>query len=339
MKKLDLNKAAEEFETIDAETYMYYNTETGEFDFYTEFMLADLPGEIDTEKFEDDEWIAAPSQRDLNEYRIMEDFVGSVTDTRANELLFVALEGRGAFRRFKDTLRRVSLEEEWYAFKRKAYIEIAREWCEENEIEYIDNTENRESKPQSSERTDSTDILIIPLASKIADDVAEVLIDALNYSKTNAEQEVKRMLSSKRISLAAIVKNTDGNLRVVGIAGAIPQYGVTGWELHPLAVLKAYQRHGIGRLLMEALESEAADRGGVMLYLGSDDESGTTSLFGADLYEDTFGKLANIQNIGGHPYPFYEKLGYKIVGVFPDANGIGKPDIWMAKRIKQGREF
>jgi len=50
-------------------------------------------------------------------------------------------------------------------------------------------------------------------------------------------------------------------------------------------------------------------------------------------YDDTFGKIANIQNIGGHPFPFYEKLEYKIVGVFPDANGIGKPDIWMAKRI------
>ena len=52
-KKLDLKTAAEEFETIDSETYMYYNTETGEFDFYTDFMLADLPDEIDTEKFED----------------------------------------------------------------------------------------------------------------------------------------------------------------------------------------------------------------------------------------------------------------------------------------------
>jgi len=41
----------------------------------------------------------------------------------------------------------------------------------------------------------------------------------------------------------------------------------------------------------------------------------------------------NIQNIGGHPYKFYEKTGYKIVGVFPDANGVGKPDIWMAKRV------
>jgi len=53
-----------------------------------------------------------------------------------------------------------------------------------------------------------------------------------------------------------------------------------------------------------------------------------------DLYEDTFGRIENIQNTGGHPYTFFEKMGYKIVGVLPDANGIGKPDIWMAKRIK-----
>ena len=68
---------------------------------------------------------------------------------------------------------------------------------------------------------------------------------------------------------------------------------------------------------------------------GRPDFSGTTSLFGADLYDDTYVKLANIQNTGGHPFTFYEKMGYKIVGVFPDANGIGKPDIWMAKRIQR----
>ena len=72
-----------------------------------------------------------------------------------------------------------------------------------------------------------------------------------------------------------------------------------------------------------------------MIYLGSDDESGMTSLHGVDLYDNTFDKLVNIQSVGGHPYMFYEKLEYKIIGVFPDANGIGKPDILMAKRIKR----
>jgi len=174
------------------------------------------------------------------------------------------------------------------------------------------------------------DVIVIPLVQRIADDAAEILCDTLKYNKQDAAAEVKRMLSSKRIALAVIT----ADMHVAGIVGAIPQYGVTGWELHPLAVLKEYQGRGLGRLLVQALESEIAARGGVMIYLDSDDETGTTSLYGTDLYDDTFGKLASIQNTGGHPFPFYEKQGYKIVGVFPDANGIGKPDIWMAKRIK-----
>jgi aminoglycoside 6'-N-acetyltransferase I len=36
-----------------------------------------------------------------------------------------------------------------------------------------------------------------------------------------------------------------------------------------------------------------------------------------------------------HPTAFYQKLGFQIVGVMPDANGIGKPDIIMAKDIKE----
>ncbi|MCT9928477.1 aminoglycoside N-acetyltransferase AAC(6')-Ii, partial [Enterococcus faecalis] len=44
-------------------------------------------------------------------------------------------------------------------------------------------------------------------------------------------------------------------------------------------------------------------------------------------------KVASIQNLREHPYEFYEKLGYKIVGVLPNANGWHKPDIWMAKTI------
>jgi aminoglycoside 6'-N-acetyltransferase I len=45
------------------------------------------------------------------------------------------------------------------------------------------------------------------------------------------------------------------------------------------------------------------------------------------------GWAARISDVGGHPFAFYQKLGYEVVGVIPDANGFGKPDILMAKRI------
>jgi aminoglycoside 6'-N-acetyltransferase I len=331
MKKLDLVKVAGEFEVISEDNWLFYNIETGEFDFYMDPTCFDV--DDDWEKFEEDCWISCPSQQDLREYDIMTNFADTVTDLHKRELLSVALRGRGAFRRFKDTLHRIGIIDEWYDFKQNAFIEIAREWCEKNNIEYEGGIETQQSEPSVTEKKYPKNLIIIPLHKNMIDDVAKILHQELHYSKSNATAEVKRMLSSKRVAFAAITEKQAGSLCVVGVIGAIPHYGITGWELHPLAVLKEYQRQGIGRLLVESLEEEVLARGGVTLYLGSDDETGTTSLYGADLYDNTFEKVTNIQNIGNHPFPFYEKMGYRIVGVLPDVNGIGKPDIWMAKRI------
>ena len=124
MKKLDLNKAADEFEVINADTRLFYNVDTGEFDFYGDHLDMD---DADAEKFEEDAWIAAPSQWDIDEYSIMADFAKSVSNAHKSELLSVALEGRGAFRRFKDTLRRVGLEDSWFDFKHKQSHSYCRE--------------------------------------------------------------------------------------------------------------------------------------------------------------------------------------------------------------------
>jgi len=40
-----------------------------------------------------------------------------------------------------------------------------------------------------------------------------------------------------------------------------------------------------------------------------------------------------MRTLRGHVFGFYQKLGYVVVGAIPDANGFGKPDILMAKRI------
>lgn len=143
-----------------------------------------------------------------------------------------------------------------------------------------------------------------------------------------AEEEIGLCLEEERI---AVMAEEGGHL--IGFVGAIPQYGTTGWELHPLAVTERWRGKGVGAELVRFLERECAARGGVTIYLGSDDEFEQTTLSNTDLYEDTFEKIRNIRNLNGHPYEFYQKQGYQIVGVLPDVNGKGKPDIWMAKRI------
>ncbi|HEY6344301.1 MAG TPA: UPF0158 family protein [Bryobacteraceae bacterium] len=53
---------------------------------------------------------------------------------RIREDLLNAIHGSGAFRYFKDTLRRYRIEKNWYAFRTDALREIAIEWCEQNGI-------------------------------------------------------------------------------------------------------------------------------------------------------------------------------------------------------------
>ena len=164
---------------------------------------------------------------------------------------------------------------------------------------------------------------------KYINDAAELLKIAFPEAYAYcALEEVHSCLVEDNIAMMAILDS-----QLVGFIGAIPQYGKTGWELYPLVVDESHQFKGIGSLLLQSLEYEVASNGGITIYLGTDDEFNQTSLSGVDLYKDTYTKIENIQNTNNHPYEFYMKHGYKIVGVIPDANGIGKPDIMMAKRI------
>lgn len=126
---------------------------------------------------------------------------------------------------------------------------------------------------------------------------------------------------------------------LVGWIGGLPEYDGLVWELHPLVVRREYRRQGVGRDLVRAFEAEAARRGGLTATLGTDDNTGITSLAGVDLYQDLPVRLANLQDLGrGHPFLFYQKLGYTVTGVMPDANGQGLPDIFMSKSlaVRQG---
>lgn len=144
-----------------------------------------------------------------------------------------------------------------------------------------------------------------------------------------ALEEVRESFGEGRISRVAVHEDSS----VLGWIGGIPSYEGNVWELHPLVVRTDIQRRGIGRALVTDLEERVRERGGLTLWLGTDDETGMTSLSGVDLYPNVLEHLANIRNLRSHPYGFYSKLGFSIIGAMPDANGVGKPDIYMAKRV------
>lgn len=146
-----------------------------------------------------------------------------------------------------------------------------------------------------------------------------------------ALQEVQEALQDEHICLGAFGDDE----QLLGWIGGQSSYHGRVWELHPLAVHPSWQLRGIGRRLVADFEDQVSQRGGLTILVGTDDENGMTSLSGIDLYPDLWEQIANLRNLRRHPYEFYQKLGYTITGVIPDANGLGKPDILMAKRVSK----
>ena len=144
-------------------------------------------------------------------------------------------------------------------------------------------------------------------------------------------KEVLECLQDDRICIAAF----DELNNLIGWAGALRKYENVTWELHPIMVAEEHRGQRIGSQLVAALEEAVRESGGETLVLGADDENFRTSVAGVDLYPNVLENLMNIKNPGRHPYEFYQKIGFSLVGIIPDANGPGKPDILMAKRIAQ----
>lgn len=180
---------------------------------------------------------------------------------------------------------------------------------------------------------------IVPLARRheeLCREAAEMLVEEFREHWPDAwptlklaEAEVAEALQGEKIAYAVV---SEGGA-LLGWIGGQPHYGGNVWELHPLAVSRRAQGQGIGRSLVERLEEEVRARGGLTLWLGTDDEAESTSIGGIDLYPGVLEKLVEIKSRRGHPIGFYQRLGFEVTGVVPDANGFGRPDILLAKRV------
>lgn len=83
-----------------------------------------------------DRFVGIPQTESHEAYRVMEEFIATVSDARLRERLADAIAGKGAFRRFKNVLLdHPRVREEWFRFESQAKRQWAAEWLASIDIE------------------------------------------------------------------------------------------------------------------------------------------------------------------------------------------------------------
>jgi len=134
--KINLDELYEAMEDSSYENEYFLDLETGEVLFISEYM-DDEDSEKLKERIEEDfeRYERIPKAESHEGYQDMVDFIASVDNERLTELLEVDINGKGAFRRFKDVLLNYPEERErWFKVKDERMEERALEWLDDIEV-------------------------------------------------------------------------------------------------------------------------------------------------------------------------------------------------------------
>jgi hypothetical protein len=139
---VDLEELCVAFEFSSVDNRYYLDLETGEIiNISDEFMDHEEKEELE-KKVEDGfgkRYVSITYASSDEGYKDMEDFVGTVEDRDLKEKLHIAIDGRDAFRRFKNVLLAHPEERErWFKFKDARVKERVKEWLEAEGIEMIE---------------------------------------------------------------------------------------------------------------------------------------------------------------------------------------------------------
>lgn len=129
-----ISKIIDGLEMVDDMTDCYYNPEKDEIFLSNIGEYEELTEDEIDELFEKS--IILPTQYEINEYQIMLDFIDTLDNLEIKDNLHRLIQGKGAFRRFKDYCVEMNIIQEWYKYRDEQYKEIAIEWCKQNELEY-----------------------------------------------------------------------------------------------------------------------------------------------------------------------------------------------------------
>ncbi|WP_262676355.1 UPF0158 family protein [Paenibacillus sp. J5C2022] len=113
----------------------YLDLQTGEVVLDLGAVYTGEPG-IDWDDEENEErYVDIPKVGSDEAYRIMIKFAQR-TPSDPEDKLFDALNENRPFRKFKDMIYRLDLEDEWYAFERDYAAEQLKYWLERNDLDY-----------------------------------------------------------------------------------------------------------------------------------------------------------------------------------------------------------
>ena len=129
-----LSKIIEGLEMVNDEIDCYYNPKKDEIFLSNIGEYENLNEDELDELFEKS--IILPTQYEINEYQIMVDFIDTINDLEIRNNLHRLIQGKGAFRRFKDYCFEVNIIQDWYNYREEKYKEIAINWCKENDLKY-----------------------------------------------------------------------------------------------------------------------------------------------------------------------------------------------------------
>jgi hypothetical protein len=108
--------------------------ESAEWDTAPAWMLERLPKV--KRALENDRMLELPDRAHIDEWRMMQDFAAEQEECRCNPELSSAIHGSGAFRRFKNVIQQLGLENAWYRYREAAFERVAKDWLEEHGIPY-----------------------------------------------------------------------------------------------------------------------------------------------------------------------------------------------------------
>ena len=107
--KVKLSDIIDAIDFTDQYTEYFLDKETGEVLMVNDMVMSTSEKEEIYDQLDEHGFYRLPAQRDIDDYRSMEDFISELTSPAAEKLSRV-ISGRGAFRRFKDEIIRFSYE-------------------------------------------------------------------------------------------------------------------------------------------------------------------------------------------------------------------------------------